>query len=75
VPFFWSEQYDFGFSYIGNAQGWDQADIDGRLDENTQDCTITYRKAGKQLAVVVVHRDLDGLKAEVAFERTMAAAT
>jgi NADPH-dependent 2,4-dienoyl-CoA reductase/sulfur reductase-like enzyme/nitrite reductase/ring-hydroxylating ferredoxin subunit len=73
VPFFWSEQYDFGFSYIGNAPGWDQADIDGQLNETTQDCTITYRRAGKKLAVVVVHRDLEGLKAEVELERAIAA--
>jgi apoptosis-inducing factor 3 len=73
VPFFWSEQYDFGFSYVGNAPGWDKVEMDGKLDENTQDCTLTYRRAGKKLAVVTVHRDLDGLKAEVELERAIAA--
>jgi apoptosis-inducing factor 3 len=73
VPFFWSEQYDFGFSYIGHAQGWDEAEIDGQLDAGTQDCKITYRRAGKKLAVVTVHRDIEGLKAEVEFERAIAA--
>jgi apoptosis-inducing factor 3 len=75
VPFFWSEQYDFGFSYVGNAPGWDKVEMDGQLGENTQDCTLTYRKAGKKLAVVTVHRDMDGLKAEVELERAIAAGT
>jgi NADPH-dependent 2,4-dienoyl-CoA reductase/sulfur reductase-like enzyme/nitrite reductase/ring-hydroxylating ferredoxin subunit len=73
VPFFWTEQYDFGLAYVGHAEGWDQADIDGQLDAKTRDCTITYRRAGKKLAVAVVHRDLEGLRAEVEFERTIAA--
>ena len=75
VPFFWSEQYDFGFSYVGNAPGWDKVEMDGQLDENTQDCTFTYRRAGKKLAVVTVHRDMDGLKAEVELERAIAASS
>ena len=46
--------------------------IDGQLDADTRDCTITYRPGGKKLAVAVVHRDLEGLLAEVEFERTIA---
>jgi NADPH-dependent 2,4-dienoyl-CoA reductase/sulfur reductase-like enzyme/nitrite reductase/ring-hydroxylating ferredoxin subunit len=72
VPFFWTEQYDFGLAYIGHAERWDQAEIDGQLDAGTRDCTITYRLGGKKLAVAVVHRDLEGLRAEVEFETTMA---
>jgi hypothetical protein len=69
VPFFWTEQYDFGIAYVGHAERWDQAEISGSLDR--RDCTITYRRAGKKLAVAVVHRDLEGLRAEVQFERSM----
>jgi NADPH-dependent 2,4-dienoyl-CoA reductase/sulfur reductase-like enzyme len=69
VPFFWTEQYDFSLAYVGHAERWDQAEIDGSLEG--RDCTITYRRAGKKLAVVVVHRDLEGLRAEVEFERSM----
>jgi NADPH-dependent 2,4-dienoyl-CoA reductase/sulfur reductase-like enzyme/nitrite reductase/ring-hydroxylating ferredoxin subunit len=69
VPFFWTEQYDFGIAYVGHAERWDQAEINGSLDR--RDCTITYRRAGKKLAVAVVHRDLEGLRAEVQFERSM----
>jgi NADPH-dependent 2,4-dienoyl-CoA reductase/sulfur reductase-like enzyme/nitrite reductase/ring-hydroxylating ferredoxin subunit len=72
VPFFWTEQYDFGLAYVGHAEKWDKAEIDGQLDAGTQDCAITYRRAGKKLAVAVVHRDLEGLRAEVEFEREMA---
>ena len=68
VPFFWTDQYDFSLAYIGHAEHWDTIEMDGLLDEATQDCAITYRRAGKRLGVVVVHRDLEGLRAEAAFE-------
>ncbi len=69
VPFFWTEQYDFGLAYVGHAEHWDSSKIDGSLE--TRDCAITYGRAGKKLAVALVHRDLAGLRAEVEFERTI----
>jgi NADPH-dependent 2,4-dienoyl-CoA reductase/sulfur reductase-like enzyme/nitrite reductase/ring-hydroxylating ferredoxin subunit len=72
VPFFWTEQYEFNLAYIGHAERWDEAQIDGRLEAGMGGCTITYRRGGKKLAVAVVHRDLEGLLAEVEFERTIA---
>jgi NADPH-dependent 2,4-dienoyl-CoA reductase/sulfur reductase-like enzyme len=71
VPFFWTEQYDFGIAYVGHAEQWNETEIDGDLD--ARDCTITYRHSGKKLAVAVIHRDLEGLRAEVEFERAIAA--
>jgi NADPH-dependent 2,4-dienoyl-CoA reductase/sulfur reductase-like enzyme len=71
VPFFWTEQYEFSLAYVGHAERFDRTEIDGQLDAATQDCTITYRRGGKKLAIAVVHRDLDGLRAEVEFEKTM----
>src|SRR5688572_315339 len=71
VPFFWTEQYDFGLAYVGHAERFDEAKIDGQLA--ARDCTITYRRDGRKLAVAVIHRDLEGLRAEVEFERTIAA--
>jgi len=70
VPFFWTEQYDFGLKYVGHAERFDKVAIEGRLD--ARDCTITYERGGQSLAVAVIHRDLEGLRAEVAFERTVA---
>lgn len=73
VPFFWTKQYDFGLAYIGHAERWDHAELDGRLDAEARNCTITYRRDGKKLAVAVVHRDLEGLRAEVELEAAGAA--
>jgi NADPH-dependent 2,4-dienoyl-CoA reductase/sulfur reductase-like enzyme/nitrite reductase/ring-hydroxylating ferredoxin subunit len=69
VPFFWTEQYDFGLAYVGHAEAWDTAQLDGQLDLDTRDCTVTYSRHGKKLAAAFVHRDLEGLRAEVEFER------
>ena len=70
VPFFWTRQYDFGLAYVGHAERWDEVEIDGQLDAG--DCTITYRRGGKKLAVAVINRDIEGLRAEVEFEREIA---
>jgi NADPH-dependent 2,4-dienoyl-CoA reductase/sulfur reductase-like enzyme/nitrite reductase/ring-hydroxylating ferredoxin subunit len=69
VPFFWTEQYDFGLAYVGHAERWDKAELEGKLDLDTRDCSVTYSRGGKKLAAAFVHRDLDGLRAEVEFER------
>jgi apoptosis-inducing factor 3 len=71
VPFFWTDQYDLSLAYIGHAERWDSVEIDGQLDQ--RNCAISYRKEGKKLAVAVIQRDLEGLRAEVDFERTIAA--
>jgi len=70
VPFFWTEQYDFSLAYVGHADRWDQAGVDGSLE--MKDCTITYRRDGKVLAAAFVGRDHEGLLAELAFEKEMA---
>ena len=67
VPFFWTEQYDFALSYVGHAERWDTAEVDGQL--GSQDCTITYRSDGRKMAVAMVHRDWEGLHSEVEMEK------
>ena len=52
------------------AQCWDKAEIEWSLEAG--DCAITYRLKGRRLAMAVVQRDLEGLRAEVEFERVIA---
>jgi len=70
VPFFWTIQYDFGLGYVGHTEKWDKAEIAGSLEAN--DCTISYSRDGRKLAMGIVQRNLDGLRAEVEFESAMA---
>ena len=67
VPFFWTDQYDLSLSYVGHAEKWDSAEIDGQL--GARDCTITYRSGRNILAVATIQRDLASLRAEVELER------
>jgi apoptosis-inducing factor 3 len=70
IPFFWTEQYDVAISYVGFAERWDTAEIDGRLE--VRDCAISYYRGGKKLAVATIGRDIASLEAEAAFERAIA---
>ena len=70
VPFFWTMQYDFGLRYIGHAEHFDSAELDGSLEQ--RDCSVTYRLGGKKVAVAIVQRDIPGLQAEVDFEKIIA---
>ena len=71
VPFFWTEQYDFTLAYVGHAERWDKAGLDGQLNSDARDCAITYSLGGRKLAVALVNRDLEGLRAEAEFERKL----
>lgn len=67
VPFFWSQHYDTRINYVGHAEQWDRLEIDG--DPAAHDCAVTYWRNNKRLAVATVGRDLESLRAEVAFEQ------
>jgi NADPH-dependent 2,4-dienoyl-CoA reductase/sulfur reductase-like enzyme/nitrite reductase/ring-hydroxylating ferredoxin subunit len=71
VSFFWTEQYDVSVAYVGHAERWDKAEIDGMID--SRDCRITYLRGDKKLAVATIYRDLESLRAELEFERVVAA--
>jgi 3-phenylpropionate/trans-cinnamate dioxygenase ferredoxin reductase subunit len=66
VPFFWSQHYDIAINYVGHAEQWDAALIDGSL--GAHDCAVTYKRGGRTLAVATVGRDLKSLQAERALE-------
>jgi NADPH-dependent 2,4-dienoyl-CoA reductase/sulfur reductase-like enzyme/nitrite reductase/ring-hydroxylating ferredoxin subunit len=68
VPFFWSRHYDVSIQYVGHAERWDAVQIDGALD--ARDCSVTYTRNGRRLAVATISRDLESLAAEVELERT-----
>lgn len=66
VPFFWSQHYDLAINYVGHAENWEAITIDGNLD--ARECSVTYKKGGRTLAVVTISRDLQSLQAEALME-------
>ena len=71
VPFFWSQHYDVGISFVGHAERWDRSDVAGSVAQ--KDCTVALRAGHKTLAVITIGRDKESLEAEVAFEHDDAA--
>ena len=68
VPFFWSQHYDIPINYVGHAERWDEVRLDGSPDAH--DCTVTYLRANRRLAVATIYRDRESLKAELEMERS-----
>jgi apoptosis-inducing factor 3 len=66
VPFFWSRHYDTSIRYVGHADRWDDVQIDGSLDAG--DCSVSYRRGGRTLAVATIGRNRENLEAEVRME-------
>ena len=66
VPFFWSLHYDTSIRYVGHAEKWDDVVIDGSIDAG--DCSVSYRRGGRTLAVATIGRDRENLEAEVRME-------
>ena len=68
VPVLWSQRYDVAINYVGHAEKWDAIEIDGTLA--ARDCTVTYKRGDRALAVATISRDLQSLRAELAMEST-----
>jgi NADPH-dependent 2,4-dienoyl-CoA reductase/sulfur reductase-like enzyme len=67
VPFFWSAHYDVTIAYVGNAAGWDKAEVHGSLDERR--ALVAYRVGGHIAAVATIGMDKECLEAEAAMEK------
>ena len=66
VPFFWSQHYDVTINYVGHADEWDAIHVAGTLE--SRDCSVTYTRGDRRLAVATIARDRESLAAELAFE-------
>lgn len=66
VPFFWSQHYDLTVNYVGHAERWDSTELAGSFA--ARDFRISYKSAGRVLAVATVGRDRDSLEAELSME-------
>jgi NADPH-dependent 2,4-dienoyl-CoA reductase/sulfur reductase-like enzyme/nitrite reductase/ring-hydroxylating ferredoxin subunit len=69
APFFWSQHYDQAISYVGHAPSWDRAELSG--DPATGSCEVVYYAGERKCAVATIGRDLDSLRAELAFEKAI----
>ena len=66
VPFFWTKHFDLSIRYVGHAEKWDEARVEGDLAQ--RDGLVRFRREGRDLAVATVERDKESLRAELALE-------
>ena len=66
VPFFWSQHYDVTINYVGHAERWDAIEVDGSFE--ARDCTVSYKRDGRTLAVATIARDRLSLETEASME-------
>jgi NADPH-dependent 2,4-dienoyl-CoA reductase/sulfur reductase-like enzyme len=69
VPFFWTRQFGVSIKYVGHAPEWDATELSGSME--AKNCALTYKRAGRTLAVATIGRDLQSLQAEAAMETTV----
>jgi NADPH-dependent 2,4-dienoyl-CoA reductase/sulfur reductase-like enzyme/nitrite reductase/ring-hydroxylating ferredoxin subunit len=66
-PFFWSAHYDVTINYVGNAAGWERAEVHGSLDERR--ALVAYRIGERIAAIATIGMDRECLLAEEAMEK------
>jgi NADPH-dependent 2,4-dienoyl-CoA reductase/sulfur reductase-like enzyme/nitrite reductase/ring-hydroxylating ferredoxin subunit len=72
VPFFWSQHYDLTINYVGHAEQWDAAELDGSFE--SRDFSISYKRGDRLLAMATAARDGQSLKTEIAMESSRSVA-
>ena len=65
-PFFWSAHYDVTINYVGNAAGYDRAEVHGSFDERR--ALVAYRVGPRIAAVATIGLDRESLMIEKAME-------
>ncbi|HLZ84346.1 MAG TPA: FAD-dependent oxidoreductase [Caulobacteraceae bacterium] len=66
TPFFWSAHYDTTINYVGHAEAFDTAEIEGSIADGS--ATVRLAKGGVLLAAATLGRDLESLKIGVGLE-------
>jgi NADPH-dependent 2,4-dienoyl-CoA reductase/sulfur reductase-like enzyme len=66
-PLFWSAHYDVTINYVGNAAGWEHAEVHGSLDARR--ALVAYRIGDRIAAVATIGMDRESLEAEETMER------
>ena len=67
VPFFWSAHYDVSINYVGHAEKFDRAVVDG--DAANRDVAVRLEQGGKVLALATIFRDAESLAFELDLEK------
>jgi apoptosis-inducing factor 3 len=66
VPFFWSQHYDLTINYVGHAEQWEVAQLEGSFE--ARDFCISYKRGDRVLAIATAGRDGQSLLGEAAME-------
>ena len=71
VPFFWTHHYDLEVRYVGHADSWDEARIDGSIAK--RDCTARFFRNGQLLAAASIGRVFENLEIAAELARGVSA--
>jgi NADPH-dependent 2,4-dienoyl-CoA reductase/sulfur reductase-like enzyme/nitrite reductase/ring-hydroxylating ferredoxin subunit len=63
VPFFWSAHYDVSINYVGHAEQWDEAKVDG--DAEQHDVSVALVQGAHVAALATIFRDGESLDFEL----------